>query len=869
MRTELVLALPQASPNSANQFWLATCFAITNGRAELSDLKASSRESPSSGFLTRKRNPSLAEAIRPGSMTHAVHYSLNCEEEACELPAVQLLFALRRRTEHEDGLEHKQAQNLRLKPVPQLHLSDGYEPLGVTGVLHVQHELKSLENLESFFISPTTVSLRKRVAHFRSFEPLQWEEVQGLAQLTLERLDRRLGGVNLTKSWIRQADFTKAQMERVQFEEMPYLKENKWVDSCAYSPDGVFLAVGLIDGRINTYDTSIWTMTVTYGGHQEEVISLAYSPTGHQLLSGSEDKTVRLWDCESGSCILVLKGHTGGVRTVAFSPCGKQVASAGMDKTVRLWDVQTGTNQFTLTGHTGWIRGISYSPDGLAIVSVGTERMIQFFDTRTGQPGEVWESQNGKMRSIIYSPGALEIAVGYENGELQFYNTTTGKPTRNWKAHDDAVAGVSFSPNGQWTVTCSWDNTVKVWSAVTGSVLSVFTGHSDSVRQVAFSPNGLQLASCSFDCTIRLWDVSSLGAGMDVESESDPLMSILFSPDGRVLVCAAYSGVVRQFDAISGESGPAIVCGYRPVNCIAISPDGLRIASALTRTCFGDIYIRDMGTGQAEIVQQFSSREVNAIAFSADSRWIATGGDDKIVRLRDARSRILKRELEGHASSVTSLVFSPNSHRIFSGSRDGTIRAWDLESGRCRVVVDAAGFTERWVISASSNGLRVASKGLLGAVDIWDAESGQLQQSLEHRETFYSSAFSSCGQWLGVGLTGSVWLWIFASNKTAEGGEGRGEWKCLVRIRDIFGRVLSMAWKPNTLDFGIGCANGSLQVWRLVETSTPSSEAWSTQMVWGAGNPVLVASDAIFVDAVGLSSVNQKLLTQRSKDAVA
>ncbi|KAG0047560.1 hypothetical protein BGZ89_004896, partial [Linnemannia elongata] len=35
-----------------------------------------------------------------------------------------------------------------------------------------------------------------------------------------------LTGVNLTKSWIRQADFTKAQMERVQFGEMPYLKES-------------------------------------------------------------------------------------------------------------------------------------------------------------------------------------------------------------------------------------------------------------------------------------------------------------------------------------------------------------------------------------------------------------------------------------------------------------------------------------------------------------------------------------------------------------------------------------------------------------------------------------------------------------------
>ncbi|KAK3835427.1 MAG: WD40-repeat-containing domain protein [Linnemannia elongata] len=675
-----------------------------------------------------------------------------------------------------------------------------------------------------------------------------------------------LTGVNFTKSWIRQADFTRAQMEGVQFGEMPYLQESNELYSCAYSPDGASLAVCLRDGVINIYDTSTWTATRTLQGHRRCINSIAYSPTSLKLVSGSDDNTARLWDCERGSCIFVLEGRTDEVWTVAFSPSGEQVASAGADSAVKIWNVQTGANLTNLTGHTEWIRSISYSPDGHTIVSVCDDGMIRFFDTQTGQPGEVWESQSSGTYRVAYSPGGLEIAVGHGNGELLLYNTTTGKPVRSWKAHSEAVAGVSFSPDGQRVATCSYDGTVKVWSAATGSVLSVFTGHGSRVLQVVFSPNGRQLASCSLDRTIRLWDVSSLGTGMDVEGESDPLTCVLYSPDGRVLFCGFKSGAVRQYDAVSGESGPFVVCGENPVECLAVSPDGRRIASVGTDDKF--VAVWDIGASEVDVVLCGHTEQVNAVAFSADNRWIATGSDDKTVRLWDAHSGTLDRVLEGHTHFVTALVFSPISDRILSGGREGTIRDWNLDNRGCRVVVDIGDFAKRWTISASSDDLKTACTIFMARrIELSDRENGLCQQKLEHDEAPDCLAFSSCGQWMGVGSTRSVWLWKVASDKTT-GGEGRAEWKCLVRIRDIFGDVSSITWKPDTLEFSIGCANGSLQVWRLVETSSSSSDGWSAQLVWGTGNHVLAASEAVFANAIGLSSANQQLLTQRGKGAV-
>ncbi|KAF9536575.1 hypothetical protein EC957_010423, partial [Mortierella hygrophila] len=265
------------------------------------------------------------------------------------------------------------------------------------------------------------------------------------------------------------------------------------------------------------------------------------------------------------------------------------------------------------------------------------------------------------------------------------------------------------------------------------------------------------------------------------------------------------------------------------------------------------VAVWNIAAAQAGVVLSGHTQQVTAVAFSADSHWIATGSRDLTVRLWDARSGILDRVLEGHTLAVNCLVFSPNSHEILSGSLDGTIRAWDLDTRECRVVADGGFYDKgRWTISTSSNGLRAASItksiGVHAVIDLWDAESWRRQQSLEFPYNLLSIAFSSFGRWVGVGYHRSVQLWNFVTDTSAERGGGSKKWKCSVRIRDIFGEVFGITWKPDTLGFSIRCSNGFLQVWRLVETSA-SSDAWSAQLVWSTGNPVLAASDAVFADA--------------------
>jgi WD40 repeat protein len=81
------------------------------------------------------------------------------------------------------------------------------------------------------------------------------------------------------------------------------------------------------------------------------------------------------------------------------------------------------------------------------------------------------------------------------------------------------------------------------------------------------------------------------------------------------------------------------------------------------------------------------SDSVNSVAFSHDSTRLASGSNDRTIRIWDAGSGERLQTLEGHSDSVNSVAFSHDSTRLASGSIDRTIRIWDAGSGDCMQIL--------------------------------------------------------------------------------------------------------------------------------------------------------------------------------------
>src|SRR5262249_32563180 len=71
---------------------------------------------------------------------------------------------------------------------------------------------------------------------------------------------------------------------------------------------------------------------------------------------------------------------------------------------------------------------------------------------------------------------------------------------------------------------------------------------------------------------------------------------------------------------------------------------------------------------------------VRAVAFSPDGNRIASGGEDRVVKVRDAVDGRELLMLRGHTGRIEALAFSPDGKWLASGSDDRSVKIWDATS---------------------------------------------------------------------------------------------------------------------------------------------------------------------------------------------
>jgi len=204
----------------------------------------------------------------------------------------------------------------------------------------------------------------------------------------------------------------------------------------------------------------------------------------------------------------------------------------------------------------------------------------------------------------------------------------------------DTIEAVAISPDGRRIISASSSDNgaLRVWDLGTGAEVRTLKGHSDSVNALAVDINGRRLISTSHDETLKVWDLETGGEVRTLVGPYDGVRALALSPDGWRAVSASHDGTLSFWDLETGGEvrtlkGPLCDC------VIAVTPDGLVI-----------------------------------------SEWCDGGHPLGLMSWHpDAGAEV--HTLVGDDSYLGAVAVTHDGRRAVSGSHDGRLTLWDLNSG--------------------------------------------------------------------------------------------------------------------------------------------------------------------------------------------
>lgn len=210
------------------------------------------------------------------------------------------------------------------------------------------------------------------------------------------------------------------------------------------------------------------------------------------------------------------------------------------------------------------------------------------------------------------------------------------KPAQEAKAAvDKEAAAIAAIAKAAQAKAAFYATALPVAKAEAPRLIQTLT-HTRPFQSCRIDPTGDFVFGGCQDNSIQRWDLV-LGTKVSMAGHKSWIADFDFQPGSNMLISAAYEGRVQWWN------------------------DALTVPTS----------VRSVAAHKGQ---------VRAVAFSRDGQYIATAGNDKLVRIWRAADGALLKELEGHTRHVYNVAFHPNGKHLISGDLMGLLKQWEVET---------------------------------------------------------------------------------------------------------------------------------------------------------------------------------------------
>ena len=330
------------------------------------------------------------------------------------------------------------------------------------------------------------------------------------------------------------------------------MESNDYISSVSWMESGSCIAVGLLNGSVQLWDTNKMSQIRNMTGHTQRVGSLAWNK--YILSSGSRDSKIYNHDVRIKEHITqCLVGHTQEICGMKWSNDGSLLASGGNDNLLCIWDVNLSNNQYI-------IPTINHIPSNSNRNQTTNNNNNSLFNIQSSEihNNNVRQSIQNNENILLNLPNYNENSNSNSTRNLFMNNNGNDNNLSNVKyfspkfklnSHKSAVKALSWCPWQKSLLATGGgkqDKTIKFWNTELGTIVKSIDTNSQVCSLIWNRFEKEIISSHGYSKNqLSLWKYPEMTKIIELTGHMERVIYMALSPDGTTVVSGACDETLR------------------------------------------------------------------------------------------------------------------------------------------------------------------------------------------------------------------------------------------------------------------------------------------------------------------------------------